>query len=153
MQQSVQLNCYHGGMPLRCSQKWKDNCQCKKVFYEKDAVALVVWKVVRVACNFRWSSCCRMLATACNWRVQNSTLCQAVATNRCYWQKKGKKGSRCSFIYQNIPIFKDKFLHLFDLSYSQFHRLKETDINNNSNSTLPVWASESTLVSVKLLFG
>ena len=78
-------------MPLRCSRKWRDNCQCKKVFYEKDAVALVLWKVVRVASNFRRSSYCQMLRTACNWHVQNSTLCQAVAKIDVIGEKRNKK--------------------------------------------------------------
>ncbi|XP_068754155.1 uncharacterized protein [Montipora capricornis] len=39
--------------------------------------------------------------------------------------EKRKERSRCSFLYQNLPICKDMFLHLYGLSYSRFRRLKE----------------------------
>ena len=39
--------------------------------------------------------------------------------------KKRKERSRCSFVFQNIPICKDMFLHLYGLSYSRSRRLKE----------------------------
>ena len=38
--------------------------------------------------------------------------------------KERKERSRCSFLFQNIPICKDMFLHLYGLSYSRFRRLK-----------------------------
>ena len=41
MQQPVQLNYYHVGMPLRCSHKWRDNRQCKQVFTRR--MQLLSW--------------------------------------------------------------------------------------------------------------
>ena len=40
-QQSVQLNCNHRGMPLRCSRKWRYNRLCKKVFTRR--MPLLLW--------------------------------------------------------------------------------------------------------------
>ena len=39
--------------------------------------------------------------------------------------EKGKRISRCSFLYLNCPICKDMFLNLYGISYSRFHRLKD----------------------------
>ena len=140
-QQSVQLNCYHEGMSLRCSRKWRDNRQCKKPFTRR--MRLLSW------CE-RWSLFGEAHVVECQ---------QLPATDKCRTRPCAvvkidvisEKRLQCSFIYQNIPIFKDMFLG--KPYFTCYHKKSTRDkfsnpnkvfIRNNDRSRMRCFANEKT---------
>ena len=61
--------------------------------------------------------------------------------------EKRKERLRCSFLFQNIPICKDMFLHLYGLSYSRFHTLKEHCEQNRLSLKQQALTSQHTTTS------
>ena len=61
--------------------------------------------------------------------------------------KKRRERLRCSFLFQNIPICKDMFLHLYGFSYSRFHTLKEHYKQNRLSPKQQALTSQQTTTS------